>query len=67
MNFQAYLFWLQGYKGYSTLQGFHFSKIRIKAIYIHEFLSIPLLVTGLRGLKHITLVAFFLNQNKDNI
>ena len=26
-------FWLQGYKGYSTLHGLHFSKIGIKSIY----------------------------------
>ena len=28
MNFLAPLILLQGYKGYSTLQGLHFSKIR---------------------------------------
>ena len=36
MNFQAYLFGLQGHKGYKALQGLHFSKIRIRQ-YIDEF------------------------------
>ena len=57
MNFRACLFGLQGYKGYSTLQGLHFSKIRRQ--YIDEFSSIPFWVTGLQGLQHITRVAFF--------
>ena len=49
MNFRACLFGLQGYKGYSTLQGLHFSKI--KRQYIDEFSSIPFWVTGLQGFK----------------
>ena len=58
--FKAYLFGLQGYKGYSTLQGLHFIFLnQNKAIYRDEFLSTSLWVTGLQGLQHITMVAFF--------
>ena len=46
-----------GYKGYSTLQGLHFSKIGIKSM--GEFLSTSLWVTGLQRLQHITRVAHF--------
>ena len=38
MNFLAPLDGLQGYKGYSTLQGLHIFKIKLKA-YVDEFLK----------------------------
>ena len=50
MNFQAYLFGLQDYKGCIFLKS-EYSQ------YIGEFLSTSLWVTGLQGLQHITRVA----------